>query len=572
MAKAMDNLRKQTKATSKQNRTKRREKKMKEYGRTSYNSSDKAYIDGNYKKVASNVAYGYNQGIKKGEITRGSDNDWLRDDAIRKNTQIKYNKSWDGYSKLTGELPKYSVLSSSKKDAKNVLEHANTFRLDGLKTAKQRAKSRNGIGKALEYGSGFLKDTIVDPVVDLMRGADLVGSAMTGAGLGVLENAENVMKGYKTDKNLVINNIKDSVKSSNKTGWGKGSSDFLDEKDERMFAKDKEFYTKTGNTHALEQLEKSKKNAEKNNKWAGLVWDFIGDPTNLAVGTAKNTSKAIAKSGKELLTGTADISTAIKSKHLDDIFFSSKPYEDLKIFDDSGANKIHNQLDNGYNRAVSNDAKKVIKQKVATSSQKPILASFLDELDNSSPYDGKQLRIDGRTLNKKYTQTKDAYVPQIMRNTDEVGDVIERTTRNNHSYQPNLFDTTEEGLGKHLSATKTNYDGMPTYNNHNNSMFATENFNSDYVRKPDPELKTGRYKYENGVKGNIKYDNELYDKVKEYERILDNSDDKTTDLIYDYLQEQEPEVYARLMDGSDLVDEIVDAGRKKELINDNYTS
>ena len=70
MAKAIDNLRKQTKTISKQNRTKRRKESMEKYGRTSYSSSDKAYIEGNYKKVASNSAYGYRQGIKNGEIQK----------------------------------------------------------------------------------------------------------------------------------------------------------------------------------------------------------------------------------------------------------------------------------------------------------------------------------------------------------------------------------------------------------------------------------------------------------------------------------------------------------------------
>ena len=48
--------------------------------------------------------------------------------------------------------------------------------------------------------------------------------------------------------------------------------------------------------------------------------------------------------------------------------------------------------------------------------------------------DGKQTKIDGRTLNKKYTQTKDGYIPQIKEETPL--DSVARTT----DEQLNLFD------------------------------------------------------------------------------------------------------------------------------------
>ena len=83
---AIDRMKSQGSAKAKQNRTKRREESAKNYGRSGHSDSDKAYINGNYKKVASNKAYGYRQGVKKGEIVRGSDSDWLSDGNIYRTT------------------------------------------------------------------------------------------------------------------------------------------------------------------------------------------------------------------------------------------------------------------------------------------------------------------------------------------------------------------------------------------------------------------------------------------------------------------------------------------------------
>lgn len=611
---------------AKQTRIEQVNAKAKKYNKK-VSKSDEAYINGNIRQASAMRAYGIKQARAKGEEVYGYSKDDVykarknqltvgkeinKDKAkylyTNKKTTVPGGTRKDGstYDSFTSrkrmltddektslskygdlydknkESKQYKWMDSSKKDAKNLLEHMNTFRMDGIKTAKARAREEKGLGKLKEYGTGLVKDILIDPLVDTLRVADTVGGSLTGAGLGALENLDNLMKGYELDKDLISNNFKSSIKSSNETGWSKSSSEVLREREERQFLKDKEYYNNDEimkKMYGTSDLEQHKKNIEKGTKYAGFIWDIIGDPTDIVNVVGKNLLKNTAKSGKELLTGTADISTAFKSKHLDDIFFSSKPYEDLKIFDDSGAGKIHSQLDNAYDRSVANDVREKVVQKVSTSSQKPFLASFLDELNNNSPLEGKQLKIDGRTLNKKYTQLKNPYeynkIPELDPSYGK---------RDNNSHQFSIFDSYLEKVdisknpndsdiafkNKMLEEinSKLIKDATPKYNNYD---LGSENFNSDYVRKPDPELKTGRYKYDNGVRNNINYDNELYDKVKEYERMIDNSDDKTTDLIYDYLEENEPEVYARLMDGSDLVDEIIGAGVKKTLINDNYT-
>ena len=598
---------------ARQTRAKKRQADAKKYNRKT-NKTDEAVINGNIRQASALRAYGIKKNRAQGNKIYGFDEKDLynsrstqltvgreknkdkaeylftnkrsvvpagvREDGstydsfITKKRRLSdtekenFAKYGDTYDK-DADKKKYKLFNSANKDADSYLEHFNTGQWDGLKTAKARIKDQDkkGISKLVEYGIGLGKDILADPVVDAMRVADAVGGAMTGAGLGALENVENALKGHKMEEGLIRKNFKDSLNTSNKTGWSKGSSEFLTEKDIRQFEKDREYFKNDAmleKIYGTSDLEEFKEKAQKGNNWAGLIWDIIGDPTSLAVNFGKNATKATVKAGKEMLDGTADISTAIKSKHLDDIFFSSKPYEDLKLYDDSGANKIHNQLDNGYNRAVSNDVKVKVKEKVSTSPQTPFLASYLDELDNGKPLTGKQLKMDGRTLNKKYTQTKTPIEPYKVPELDPTikGAKVDK------GYQLSMFDTVEGNLGKDISANKVGQNMTPNYNNYN---FPSENFNTDYVRKPDPELKTGRYKYENGVQNNINYDNELYDKVSEYERLIDESDDKVADLIYDYLEENEPEVYARLMDGSDLVDEIVGAGKKQQLINDNYT-
>ena len=590
---------------AKKTRTEQAQTKAKKYNKK-VGKADIAYINGDLRKASSMRAYGIKKQRAEGNQVYGYDNLYnARDNQVtvgreknkakakylytnkesvveggtredgstydsfktrkrllsddERNNFAKYGDTYDKDS----DKKKYKLFNSANKDADSYLEHFNTGQWDGLKTAKARIKDQDkkGISKLVEYGIGLGKDILADPVVDAMRVADTVGGAMTGAGLGALENMENTLKGYKMEEGLIRKNFKDSLSTSNKTGWSKGSAEFLTEKDIRQFEKDREYFKNDAmleKIYGTSDLEEFKEKAQKGNNWAGLIWDIIGDPTGLAVNFGKNATKATVKAGKEMLDGTADISTAFKSKHLDDVFTSSEILENKKILDKSRSRKINSELDKSYDMKVN------IKEKVSTNPQTPVLASYLDKLDNSKPLIGKQLKMDGRTLNKKWTQTKAPIEPYKVQELDPTI----KDAKVDKGYQLSMFDTVEGNLGKDISANKVGQNMTPNYNNYN---FPSENFNTDYVRKPDPELKTGRYKYENGVQNNIKYDNELYDKVSEYERLIDESDDKVADLIYDYLEENEPEVYARLMDGADLVDEIVGAGKKQKIINDNYT-
>lgn len=531
MAKAIDNLRKQTKTISKQNRTKRREESMKKYGRTSYSSSDKAYIEGNYKKVASNSAYGYRQGIKNGEIQKGSDNDWLKADSIRKKRTVRANKSWENINPTkTTPKQKYSWFDSAK-GGSTFKDQMNTGVFDGLQTAKKNQRSGKHISNVLEYIKGGAKDLVVDPLVDTLKNVDRLGSAGMGAILGVAENVENSLKGYDVDKGLAKRNWQSSWETSAKEGWGKGSAEFMNEKDSRMIDKDIAWNKSKGYDNVVKELEELKKNYTKKNAIAGLVNDVITpiDLGDKAFDLVKGASKGTLKSFKQLKNGTSDLSLAFKKGASDDVFFSSKPFEDLKLYDDSGANKIHNELDRGYSRNVSSESKKVVKQKVATSSQKPFLASFLDTLDNSKAYSGEQRRIDGRTLNKKYTQTKDGYIPQLARtDVDNIVDNVEKVGKNG-SRQFNMFgkDGTTKGYERSI-------------NSPNNR--ARKILNS--------------------------YDGGDVDKFLEK---LDTLDDSTYDQVAELAKKHNPWLYEQMIKGADDIDTMAFDGKVNDLINDAYT-
>lgn len=515
MAKAIDNLRKQTKTISKQNRTKRRKESMEKYGRTSYSSSDKAYIEGNYKKVASNSAYGYRQGIKNGEIQQGSDNDWLKADSIRKKRTVRANKSWENINPTkTTPKQKYSWFDSAR-GGSTFKDQMNTGVLDGLQTAKKNQRSGKHISNVLEYIKGGAKDLVVDPLVDTLKNVDRLGSAGMGAILGVAENVENSLKGYDVDKGLAKRNWQSSWETSAKEGWGKGSAEFMNEKDNRMIDKDIAWNKSKGYDNVVKELEELKKNYTKKNAIAGLVNDVIApiDLGDKAFDLVKGASKGTLKSFKQLKNGTSDLSLAFKKGTSDDVFFSSKPFEDLKLYDDSGANKIHNELDRGYSRNVNSESKNVVKQKVATSSQKPFLASFLDTLDNNKAYSGEQRRIDGRTLNKKYTQTKDGYIPQLARtDVDNIVDNVEKVGNNN---QFSIFD---KNYNKRLNDAYE--DGLETYR---------EFLDDDLIS------------------------------------------DKEIDDMYDYLQSNHPNYYKELTGESDVIENSIGKNKQVKWLNDNYT-
>lgn len=407
---------------ARQTRAKKRQADAKKYNRKA-NKTDEAIINGNIRQASALRAYGIKKNRAQGNKIYGFDEKDLynsrstqltvgreknKDEAkylftnkrsvvpagvkedgstydsfttrkrrlsdTEKENFVKYGDTYD----KNARSKEYQWFDSADKNADSYLEHFNTRQWDGVKTAKARIKDQDkkGIGKLVEYGIGLGKDILADPVVDAMRVADTVGGAFTAGGLGTLENMGNILKGHKVEKDLTWKNFKDSLSTSNKTGWSKGSSEFLTEKDIRQFEKDKEYFKNDAmleKIYGTSDLEDFKKKAEKGNELAGLIWDFIGDP----LGVIADAGKLTVKAGKKMLDGTADISTAFKSNHLDDVFTSSEILENKKIFDKSRSRKINSELDKSYDMKVN------VKEKVSANPQTPLLSSYLDELDNN---------------------------------------------------------------------------------------------------------------------------------------------------------------------------------------------
>ena len=532
---ALDKMKKQGSAKAKQNRTERRTESAKQYNR-SQNSSDKAYIEGNYKKVASNKAYGYKQGLKKGEIVKGEDTDWLRDDKIYRNTKVKENTSWKNPTNNNGKQ-KYAILSSHKWDkAKKFDDHLNTKVWDGIKTAKANQRKGKHISNAFEYGKGLLKDIIVDPAVDTMKSLGAIGSYGTAGIAGFAEDSGNVFKAiadpkrdykyYSQGRSNIKENLKMNKESLNETGFGEDFSTYLKGAKQRGEEEHIRLLEEQGRHNEVreykKQIEKNKKRDEILTNVAGFGMDILA-PTLVEDGIGKvigKLGKNTVKSFKELKNGTASLATGILPEETVKLMSNSKRYagkgvsgasDDVFFSGKKGSTSIDKKLDNEFSKVMDN-VKDVVKKNPTT----PNLGNFLDVIDKK-PLKGTQRNIDGRTLNKKYTQTKDGYKPQLMREVDEVDDVTKEFA------QSQQF-----------------------------SMFGKNGSTEGYLK----QLKDPYARYENILE---KYNGDI-DGLAEK---LDSMKPQNAKEMYDYLMKRKPNLYKELTKGSDDVTNLM-------LKNDKY--
>lgn len=532
---ALDKMKKQGSAKAKQNRTKRRTESAKQYNR-SQNQSDRAYIEGNYKKVASNKAYGYRQSLKKGEIVKGEDTDWLRDDKIYRNTKVKENTSWKNPTNNNGKQ-KYAILSSHKWDkAKKFDDHLNTKVWDGVKTAKANQRKGKHISNAFEYGKGLLKDIIVDPAVDTMKSLGAIGSYGTAGIAGFAEDSGNVFKAiadpkrdykyYSQGRSNIKENLKMNKESLNETGFGEDFSTYLKGAKQRGEEEHIRLLEEQGRHNEVreykKQIEKNKKRDEILTNVAGFGMDILA-PTLVEDGIGKvigKLGKNTVKSFKELKNGTASLATGILPEETAKLMSNSKRYagkgvsgasDDVFFSGKKGSTSIDKKLDNEFSKVMDN-IKDVVKKNPTT----PNLGKFLDVMDEK-PLKGTQRNIDGRTLNKKYTQTKDGYKPQLMREVDEVDDVTKEFA------QSQQF-----------------------------SMFGKNGSTEGYLK----QLKDPYARYENILE---KYNGDI-DGLAEK---LDSMKPQNAKEMYDYLMKRKPNLYKELTKGSDDVTNLM-------LKNDKY--
>ena len=532
---ALDKMKKQGSAKAKQNRTERRTESAKQYNR-SQNSSDRAYIEGNYKKVASNKAYGYRQGLKKGEIVKGEDTDWLRDDKIYRNTKVKENTSWKNPTNNNGKQ-KYAILNSHKWDkAKKFDDHLNTKVWDGVKTAKANQRKGKHISNAFEYGKGLLKDIIVDPAVDTMKSLGVIGSYGLAGLSGIAEDSGNLVKAisdpkrtykdYSQGRSIFKENLKTNKEALDRTGFGESMATFLHDAKKRGEEETIRLLKEDGRGNEVksykEQIEKNKKRDTNLLNATGFAMELIA-PTvveDKVVDVVKGLGKNTVKSFKELKNGTASLATGILPEETAKLMSNSKKYagkgktgasDDVFYSGTKGNTSIDRKLDNEFNKTV-NRVKDVVKQNPKTKN----IGNFLDTLDEK-PLKGTQRNIDGRTLNKKYTQTKDGYKPQLMREVSEVDNI----PNGNVNGQYSMF-------GK---------DGnMDAYIN---------NIQNPYAR------------YERVV-------NKYGDDVEGLIGKIDSMSPHNADATLDYLRKTRPELYEQVVKGSDEIDEIIESTTRRK--------
>ena len=534
---ALDRMKQQGSVKAKENRTKRKVEKNKEYGKSGLSSSDMAYINGNYKKVASNKAYGYRQGVKKGEIVRGTDSDWLSDGNIRRTTKVKENESWKNPTNKKGKQ-KYAILSSHKWDkAKNFNEQLNTGTLDGLKTAKANQRKGKHISNALELLKGGAKDVIVDPAVDFMKSVGAIGSYGLAGLSGIAEDSGNLAKAisdpkrtykdYSQGRSNFKENLKANKEALDKTGFGESMTTFLHDAKKRGEEETIRLLKEDGRGNEVksykEQIEKNKKRDTNLLNTTGFAMELLA-PTvveDKVVDVVKGLGKNTVKSFKQLKNGTANLATGIVPEETAKLMANSKKYagkgnkitgasDDVFFSGKKGKSAIDKLLDNQFEKTMDN-VKDVVKKNPNTSN----LGNFLDTLDDK-PFKGTQRKIDGRTLNKKYTQTKDGYIPNLMNSVDEIDDVV----KGNANGQYSMF-------GKDGS--------MNAY---------IDNIQNPYAR------------YEKVI-------NKYGDDVEGLVNKIDSMSPHNADAILDYLRKTRPEVYEQIVKGSDEITDMIESTTRR---------
>ena len=533
---ALDRMKQQGSAKAKENRTKRKVEKNKEYGKSGLSSSDMAYINGNYKKVASNKAYGYRQGVKKGEIVRGTESDWLSDGNIRRTTKVEENKTWKNPTNKKGKQ-KYAILSSHKWGKANKFnEQLNTGKLDGLKTAKANQRKGKHISNALEWVKGGAKDILVDPAVDFMKGVGAIGSYGLAGLSGIAEDSGNVFKAiadpkrtykdYSQGRSIFKENLKTNKEALDRTGFGESMATFLHDAKKRGEEETIRLLKEDGRGNEVksykEQIEKNKKRDTNLLNATGFAMELIA-PTvveDKVVDVVKGLGKNTVKSFKELKNGTASLATGILPEETAKLMANSKKYagkgktgasDDVFYSGTKGNTSIDRKLDNEFNKTV-NRVKDVVKQNPKTKN----IGNFLDTLDEK-PLKGTQRKIDGRTLNKKYTQTKDGYKPQLMREVNEV-------------------------------------DNIPNGNvNGQYSMFGKDGSVDAYVNN----VQNPYARYERVIN---KYDGDIEGLINR----IDFMDSHNADATLDYIKKTRPELYEQIVKGSDEIDEIIESTTRRK--------
>lgn len=489
--------------------------------------------------------YAYQTGKPK-YVKGGTKADGTKYDGFYSNKRLLKDYEKESY-KNTGTLnnkeympkQKYALMSSHKWDnAEKFSDHLNTKVWDGIETAKANQRKGKHISNALEYVKGGAKDVILDPAMDFVKTLGAIGgytvSGIAGLktdldnSISALTDTKRTLKDYTGGKSAFVENIKDNKKTLDKIGFGLDFAHYYKKDKERADKLIEQEFKDKGKTDELNKFKKFNKDNEKliqnSLNVAGFVSDIIM-PTPIEdkmVDVVKGFGKNTVKSFKELKNGTANLATGIVPEETAKLMANSKKYagkgnkttgisDDVFYSGKKGKTAIDKLLDNQFEKTMDN-VKDVVKKNPNTSN----LGKFLDTLDNK-PLKGTQRSIDGRTLNKKYTQTKDGYIPNLMNNVDEIDDVAKEFAQ---SQQFSMF-------GK---------DG---------SM----NAYIDNIQNPYAKYEKVINKYGDDVEG-------LVNKI-------DSMSPHNADATLDYLRKTRPEVYEQVVKGSDEITDMIESTTRR---------
>jgi hypothetical protein len=488
--------------------------------------------------------YAYQTGKPK-YVKGGTKADGTKYDGFYSNKRLLKDYEKESY-KNTGTLnnkeympkQKYALMSSHKLDnAEKFSDHLNTKVWDGIETAKANQRKGKHISNALEYVKGGAKDVIFDPAMDFMKSIGAIGSYGLAGIAGVAEDSGNLAKAiadpkrdykyYSQGRNNLKENLKANKEELDKTGFGKYMGSFLSEAKTRADEGQIRFLKDTGrHSDAIEykkQIEENKKRDTNLLNVTGFIMDLLA-PTiveDKVIDVVKGLGKNTAKSFKELKNGTANLATGIIPEETAKLMANSKKYagkgskitgasDDVFYSGKKGKTATDKLLDNQFEKTMDN-IKDVVKKNPNTSN----LGKFLDTLD-SKPLKGTQRSIDGRTLNKKYTQTKDGYIPNLMNSVDEVDNIVKGKANGQYSM-----------FGKDGS--------MDAY---------IDNIQNPYAR------------YEKVIN---KYGDDIDGLVNK----IDSMSSHNADATLDYLRKTKPEVYEQVVKGSDEITDMIESTTRR---------
>ena len=378
-----------------------------------------------------------------------------------------------------------------------------------------------------------------------MKSVGAIGSYGLAGIAGIAEDSGNLAKAvadpkrdykyYSQGRSNLKENLKANKEELDRTGFGKDMGSFLHDAKKRGEEETVRLLKEDGRGNEVKeykkQIEKNKKRDTNLLNATGFVMDLIA-PTvvedkvvDVVKGLGKNSVKSFKqlKNGtfKQLKNGTANLATGIVPEETAKLMANSRKYagkgnkitgasDDVFYSGKKGKTATDKLLDNQFEKTMDN-VKDVVKKNPNTSN----LGKFLDTLDDK-PLKGTQRKIDGRTLNKKYTQTKDGYIPNLMNNVDEIGDVVKGSVNGQYSM-----------FGK---------DG---------SM----NAYIDNIQNPYARYEKVINKYGDDIDG-------LINKI-------DSMSPHNADATLDYLRKTRPEVYEQVVKGSDEITDMIESTTRR---------